>query len=295
MRIILFLLTNLAVMAVLLISTKLLGIDAYLGSNYNGLLLFALLLGMGGSFISLLLSKTLAIRSMGVRLLTPEDLSDPETYWLAQTIATISQDAGIKVPDIGIYEGTPNAFATGYDKDNALVAVSTGLLHIMDKEELEGVLAHEIGHIANGDMVTLSLLQGVINALIIFLARVIGSVIDKAVFKNRDGYGITYYLFVFVAEMVLGVVASMIVMWFSRYREYRADEASAALVGTDKMVKALKRLQSLKENPALPKEMAAFGISGNFSSLFSSHPPLDKRIENLLGEKRVSKMDLYKR
>jgi heat shock protein HtpX len=165
----------------------------------------------------------------------------------------------------------------------------------MDKEELEGVLAHEIGHIANGDMVTLSLLQGVINALIIFLARVIGSVIDKAVFKNRDGYGITYYLFVFVAEMVLGVVASMIVMWFSRYREYRADEASAALVGTDKMVKALKRLQSLKENPALPKEMAAFGISGNFSSLFSSHPPLDKRIENLLGEKRVSKMDLYKR
>jgi heat shock protein HtpX len=283
MRIVLFLLTNLAVMAVLLLTTKLLGLDRTLGSGYTSLLGFALVIGMGGSFISLLLSKWMAKRSMGVEILDPDTIRDKEMLWLYQRVSEISHQAGIKTPEVGIYEGAPNAFATGWNRDDALVAVSSGLMQVMNKEEIEGVLAHEIGHVANGDMVTLSLIQGVVNALVIFLARIIGNIIDKAVFKSRDGYGIGYYATVFIAEMVLGILASIIVMWFSRFREYRADEASARLVGTHKMVNALTKLQSLKENPSLPKEMAAFGISGgNFMSLFSSHPPLQKRIENLL-------------
>jgi heat shock protein HtpX len=283
MRILLFLLTNLAVMAVLLLTTKLLGLDRTLGSGYTSLLGFALVMGMGGSFISLLLSKWMAKRSMGVEILDPNNIRDKEAAWLYQRVAEISHQAGIKTPEVGIYEGAPNAFATGWNRDDALVAVSTGLMQVMNKEEIEGVLAHEIGHVANGDMVTLSLIQGVVNALVIFLARIVGSIIDKAVFKNREGNGIGYYAAVFIAEIVLGILASIIVMWFSRFREYRADEASARLVGTHKMVNALKKLQSLKENPALPKEMAAFGISGgSLMSLFSSHPPLEKRIENLL-------------
>jgi heat shock protein HtpX len=283
MRIVLFLLTNLAVMAVLLLTTKLLGLDRTLGSGYTSLLGFALVIGMGGSFISLLLSKWMAKRSMGVEILDPNNIRDKEAAWLYQRVSEISRDAGIKTPEVGIYEGAPNAFATGWNRDDALVAVSTGLMQVMNKEEIEGVLAHEIGHVANGDMVTLSLIQGVVNALVIFLARIVGSIIDKAVFKNREGNGIGYYAAVFIAEIVLGILASIIVMWFSRFREYRADEASVRLVGTHKMVNALKKLQSLKENPPLPKEMAAFGISGgSFMSLFSSHPPLEKRIENLL-------------
>jgi heat shock protein HtpX len=202
--------------------------------------------------------------------------------WLYQRVAEISHDAGIKTPEFGIYQGAPNAFATGWNKDDALVAVSTGLLDVMSKDEIEGVLAHEIGHVANGDMVTLSLIQGVVNALVIFLARIIGNIIDKAVFKNKDGHGVGYYAAVMIAEMVLGVLASIIVMWFSRFREFRADEASAQLVGKHKMIAALKRLQNLSETPALPNEMAAFGISGKgMMELFSSHPPLEKRIENL--------------
>lgn len=283
MRIVLFLLTNLAVMAVLLFTTKLLGIDSALGSDYSSLLLFALVLGMGGSFVSLLLSKWMAKRSMGVHLIDPENFKNSDERWIYERVAAISADAGIQTPEVGIYEGTPNAFATGWNKNDALVAVSTGLMQVMNKDEVEGVLAHEIGHVANGDMVTLSLIQGVVNTLVIFLARIIGSLIDKAVFKNREGNGIAYYATVFIAEMILGILASIIVMWFSRFREYRADESSAQLVGTAKMVEALKKLQSLKENPALPKEMAAFGISGNsLMSLLSSHPPLQSRIENLL-------------
>ena len=283
MRIVLFLLTNLAVMAVLLLTTKLLGLDHTLGSGYGSLFGFALVIGMGGSLFSLFISKWMAKKSMGVRIVDPKDIHDKEIQWLYQKVSEISYKAGIKTPEFGIYEGTPNAFATGWNKNDALVAVSTGLMQVMSHDEIEGVLAHEIGHVANGDMVTLSLIQGVINALVIFLARIIGNIIDKAVFKSRDGYGIGYYASVFIAEMVLGILASIIVMWFSRYREFRADEASADLVGTHKMVAALKRLQSLKENPPLPKEMAAFGISGGgVMELFSSHPPLQKRIENLL-------------
>jgi len=282
MRIVLFLLTNFAVMAVLLLTTKLLGLDSTLGDGYGSLFGFALVIGMGGSLFSLFISKWMAKRSMGVEIIDPNNIREKELQWLYQKIAEISYKAGIKTPEFGIYHGAPNAFATGWNKNDALVAVSTGLLEVMDHDEIEGVLAHEIGHVANGDMVTLSLIQGVINALVIFLARIIGNIIDKAVFKSRDGYGIGYYASVFIAEMVLGVLASIIVMWFSRYREFRADEASAHLVGTHKMVAALQRLQSLRDNPPLPKEMAAFGISGGgVMELFSSHPPLHKRIENL--------------
>lgn len=283
MRIVLFLLTNLAVMAVLLFTTKLLGLDASMGSGYGSLFVFALVIGMGGSLFSLFISKWMAKKSMGVRIVDPAHIHDKEIQWLYQKVSEISYKAGIKTPEFGIYEGAPNAFATGWNKNDALVAVSTGLMQVMNHDEIEGVLAHEIGHVANGDMVTLSLIQGVINALVIFLARIIGNIIDKAVFKSRSGYGIGYYASVFIAEMVLGVLATIIVMWFSRYREFRADEASAHLVGTHKMVAALKKLQSLRDNPPLPKEMAAFGISGGgIMGLFSSHPPLDKRIENLL-------------
>lgn len=283
MRIVLFLLTNLAVMAVLLLTTKLLGLDHTMGSGYASLFSFALVIGMGGSLFSLFISKWMAKKSMGVRIVDPSNIHDREIQWLYQKVSEISYKAGIKTPEFGIYEGTPNAFATGWNKNDALVAVSTGLMQVMSHDEIEGVLAHEIGHVANGDMVTLSLIQGVINALVIFLARIVGNIVDKAVFKSRNGYGIGYYASVFIAEMVLGVLASIIVMWFSRYREFRADEASAHLVGTHKMVAALKRLQSLKDNPPLPKEMAAFGISGGgVMELFSSHPPLQKRIENLL-------------
>ncbi|MBD3823291.1 MAG: protease HtpX [Epsilonproteobacteria bacterium] len=283
MRIVLFLLTNFAVMALLLLTTKLLGLDQAMGQEYSSLLVFALIIGMGGSFVSLLLSKWMAKRSMGVEIIDPSNIRDKEIYWLYERVVQISHKAGIKTPEVGIYRGAPNAFATGWNRDDALVAVSSGLLEVMERDEIEGVLAHEIGHVANGDMVTLSLIQGVVNALVIFLARIIGSIVDKAIFKNRDGVGIGYHAMVFIAEMVLGVLASIIVMWFSRYREFRADEASASLVGMHKMVKALQKLQSMKSNPPLPKEMAAFGISGGgFASLFSSHPPLEDRINNLL-------------
>jgi len=282
MRIILYLLTNFAVMAVLLLTTKLLGLDATLGSGYTSLLGFALVIGMGGSLFSLFISKWMAKKSMGVEIVDPSSIRDSDVMWLYQKVEEISHKAGIKTPEFGIYEGQANAFATGWNKDDALVAVSTGLLQVMDRDEVEGVLAHEIGHVANGDMVTLSLIQGVVNALVIFLARIIGNIIDKAIFKSRDGHGIGYYASVFIAEMILGVLASMIVMWFSRYREFRADEASAKLVGTRKMIAALQRLQSLRETPSLPDGMAAFGITGKgVMELFSSHPPLEKRIENL--------------
>lgn len=283
MRIFLFLLTNLAVMAVLLLTTKLLGLDKALGSDYGALLGFALVIGMGGSIISLFLSKWMAKRSMNVQIVDPSDIRDAQISWLYDRVVEISYKAGIKTPEVGVYKGAPNAFATGWNRDEALVAVSSGLMQVMNKEEIEGVLAHEIGHVANGDMVTLSLIQGVVNALVIFFARIVGSIIDKALFKNTEGRGMGYYAAVIIAEIVLGVLASIIVFWFSRFREFRADEFSARLVGTNKMVNALKKLGSLNENPSLPKEMAAFGISGStVRSLFSSHPPLEKRIENLL-------------
>ncbi len=283
MRIFLFLLTNLAVMALLLLSTKLLGLDQALGSDYTALMGFALVLGMGGSIISLLLSKWMVKRSMDVQIVDPSNIRDAQISWLYDRVVEISYKAGIKTPEFGIYRGEPNAFATGWNRDDALVAVSSGLIQVMNKEEIEGVLAHEIGHVANGDMVTLSLIQGVINALVIFFARIIGSIIDKAVFKNKEGSGMGYYGAVIIAEIVLGILASIIVFWFSRHREFKADEYSARLVGTNKMVNALKKLGALKENPSLPKEMAVFGISGStVRSLFSSHPPLEKRIENLL-------------
>ncbi|MDY0117167.1 MAG: protease HtpX, partial [Sulfurimonadaceae bacterium] len=218
MRIVLFLLTNFAIMAVLLLTTKLLGLDKAMGSDYSALFIFALVIGMGGSFISLLLSKWMAKKSMGVVVVDPNNISDSRIRVLYKQVEEISHKAGIKTPEFGVYQGTPNAFATGWNKNDALVAVSTGLMDVMSADEIEAVLAHEIGHVANGDMVTLSLIQGVVNALVIFLARIVGGIIDKAIFKSRNGYGMGYYASVFIAEMVLGVLASIIVMWFSRFR-----------------------------------------------------------------------------
>lgn len=283
MRILLFLLTNFAIMAVLLLTTKLLGLDRTLGSSYSSLFAFALVIGMGGSMISLFLSKWMAKKSMRVEIIDPNNIRDKRVALLYRQVVDISKKAGINTPEFGIYKGSPNAFATGWNKNDALVAVSTGLMDLMNADEIEAVIAHEIGHVANGDMVTLSLIQGVINALVIFLARVVGGIVDRAVLKSKDGYGMGYYATVFIAEMVLGILASIIVFWFSRFREFRADEASAKYVGTHKMVAALRKLQSLQNNPPLPKEMAAFGISGGgLMGLFSSHPPLEKRVENLL-------------
>jgi heat shock protein HtpX len=287
MRIVLFLLTNLAVIAVASITLSLLGVGSYLeqGNNLNltNLLAFCLVFGMAGSFVSLLISKWMAKRSMGVQLIDqPQNASE---QWLYSTVKALADKAGIGMPEVGIFDSAaPNAFATGWNKNNALVAVSTGLLQRMNKDEVEAVLGHEIGHVANGDMVTLALIQGVVNAFVMFFARIIGNFVDKAVFKNTDGPGIAFYITTFVAEMVLGILASTIVAWFSRRREYRADEAGAALTSNAAMASALMRLKETYDEPSeLSGELVAFGIrgEGKLSVLFSSHPPLDDRIAAL--------------
>jgi heat shock protein HtpX len=287
MRIVLFLLTNLAVIAVASITLSLLGVGSYLeqGNNLNlsNLLAFCLVFGMAGSCVSLLISKWMAKRSMGVQLIEqPQNASE---QWLYSTVKDLSNKAGIGMPEVGIFQSdAPNAFATGWNKNNALVAVSTGLLQRMNKDEVAAVLGHEIGHVANGDMVTLALIQGVVNAFVMFFARIIGNFVDKAIFKNEHGPGIAFYITTFVAEIVLGILASTIVAWFSRRREFRADEAGAALTSNAAMASALMRLKETYDQPSeLSGELVAFGIrgEGKLSALFSSHPPLDDRIAAL--------------
>ncbi len=286
-RIFLFLLTNMAVMLVLTIVARLLGIDVYLastGQDMGSLLVFAALFGFGGAIISLLISKWSAKRAMGVRVIT--QASNETERWLVSTIERFAKEAGIGMPEVGIFDSPdPNAFATGANKNKALVAVSTGLLQRMSKREVEAVLGHEIGHVANGDMVTLTLIQGVVNTFVIFLARIVGNFIDKAILKNENGRGIGYFVSVMAAEIVFGVLASMIVAWFSRRREFRADAAGAVLGGRDAMIGALESLKRAHDPQPLPAAMRAFGIAsvpgGGLKALFMTHPPLDERIAAL--------------
>jgi len=286
-RIALFLLTNIAVMLVLGFACAVLGVDRFLtanGLNLTSLLAFSAIMGFGGSFISLLMSKWMAKRSTGAVVITqPKNSAE---MWLLQTVERQARAAGINTPEVAIYEAPePNAFATGANKNAALVAVSTGLLKAMTQEEVEAVLGHEIGHVANGDMVTLTLIQGVVNTFVIFLSRVIAYAVDsflKRGSNENSGPGFAYYGISMLMQMVLGIGASMIVAAFSRYREFRADEAGASLAGKRKMIAALQKLQSFHEAPSqLPKEMAAFGIREGIGSLFASHPPLEKRIAAL--------------
>ncbi len=282
-RIVLFLVTNLAVILVLSIVLKLFGLDraGYGGAGYGQLLVFSAVVGFTGAIISLLLSKTMAKWSTGARV-----IDQPRTeveVWLVSTVQRLAQKAGIGMPEVAMYEGDPNAFATGAFKNSSLVAVSTGLLQSMNKEEVEAVLAHEVAHVANGDMVTLTLIQGVVNTFVIFAARVVGSIIDKAVFRSERGTGPGYFITVLVLELVFGILASTIVAWFSRQREFRADAGSAQYMGTPlPMVNALRRLGGI-EPGELPKAMKAFGITdrAGIMALFSTHPPIEARIAAL--------------
>jgi heat shock protein HtpX len=289
MRILLFLGTNVAVLVVISVVFRLLGLDGILlesgGINMGALLVMAAVIGFSGSLISLFLSKTMAKRSMGVQII--EQPSTPFERWLMDTVARQSKESGIQMPEVGIFDSPdPNAFATGWNRNAALVAVSTGLLQTMNKEEVEAVVGHEISHVANGDMVTLALIQGVVNTFVVFLARIIGHTIDRVVFKTEEGVGPAYWIVSIVAEILLSVLATMIVMWFSRYREFRADAGGAGLTSRRQMANALRALQRVHEPQDLPAgEFAAFGISGGIGqglkALFSSHPPLEQRIAAL--------------
>jgi heat shock protein HtpX len=283
-RVVLFLLTNLAVLVVLSIVTNLLGLNQALaanGLNLGALLLFSAIIGFGGAFISLLISKTIAKWSTGAQVIS-EPRSEAET-WLLATVKKLADRAGVAMPEVAIYEGEPNAFATGAFKNSALVAVSTGLLNAMSREEIEAVLGHEMAHVANGDMVTLTLIQGVVNTFVVFLARVVGSIVDKTVFRTERGTGPGYYVTVLVCEIVFGVLASIIVAWFSRQREFRADAGSARYLGTPQpMMRALARLGGLPPGE-LPKSLAGFGITdkAGIMGLFATHPPIQERIRAL--------------
>jgi heat shock protein HtpX len=285
-RVLLFLVTNVAILLVLSVTMRLLGIDGYLtnqGLDFSNLLVFAAILGFGGSFISLAISKWSAKRMTGAQVIS-EPRSEVER-WLMDTVARQAKAAGIGMPEVAIYDSPEvNAFATGMSRNSSLVAVSTGLLQQMTRQEAEAVLAHEVSHVANGDMVTLTLIQGVVNTFVIFLSRVIGNIVDKAVFRTENGHGPAFWITTIIAELVLGVLASMVVMWFSRQREYRADAGGASLAGRDKMIAALQRLQARQQAPQLPGEMRAFGIAGGGRGLmrfFVSHPPLEERIAAL--------------
>ncbi|MEE9448095.1 MAG: protease HtpX [Arenicellales bacterium] len=287
-RIMLFSLTNIAVIAVLSIVMRIFGIDQALGQNTSGLLVMTAIFGMGGAFVSLMMSKKSALRSTGAQVI--ESPSNAQEKWLFETVKKQAEQAGIGMPDVAIYDSPDvNAFATGMKKNDALVAVSTGLLNNMRQNEAEAVLAHEISHVANGDMVTLTLIQGVVNTFVMFFARIIAGALSG----GRDGRnGMAYFATVMVAQMVLGVFASMIVSWFSRYREFRADAGAGELSGKANMVAALERLQSVHAPADLPEQMAAFGIAGvpsKFSHLFASHPPLEKRIAALQDSGSVSR------
>jgi len=285
-RILLFVLTNLAVMLVLGIAASLLGVNRYLtanGLNLGLLLGFAALIGFGGAIISLLMSKPMAKWSTGARVIN--DSTDPTHRWLVATVQRLAGQAGIGMPEVAVFEGEPNAFATGAFRNSALVAVSTGLLHSMNRDEVEAVIGHEVAHVANGDMVTMTLIQGVMNTFVVFLSRVIGYFVDKVVLRNnREGPGIGYYVTTIVLDIVLGVLAAIIVAWFSRQREFRADAGAAQLMGRKQpMIDALARLGGLDPGE-LPKSMAAMGISSRPSglmALFSSHPPIEDRIRAL--------------
>ncbi len=288
-RIGLFLAANFGVLGVLSISSRVLGLDAWLAEmgmagQINGLLIMALVMGFGGSFISLAMSKWLAKRSMGVRMI--EQPSNETEQWLVDTVQHQAEQANIGMPEVGIFD-TPevNAFATGMRRNNALVAVSTGLLNAMSRDEAEAVMAHEISHVANGDMVTMGLIQGVLNTFVIFLSRIVGMIVDKAIFKSRSGFGPGYFIVSIIAQIVLGVLASIIASWYSRRREYRADAGGADIAGREKMAAALERLKAQHQPEELPGQLAAFGISGGVKDglrkLLSTHPPLEDRIAAL--------------
>jgi heat shock protein HtpX len=286
MRILLFLGTNIAVMALLGLTFSLFGIQGLLADNgvdlnLNALLVYAAVIGFSGAFISLFLSKFMAKRSMQVHIIV--DAENQTERWLVNTVQNMAKTAGIGMPEVGIFtHSSPNAFATGWNKNNALVAVSTGLLDSMTKNEVEAVLAHEVSHVANGDMVTMTLIQGVVNTFVVFLSRIIGHVVDRVVFRVERGHGPAFWIVSFIAEIILGLFATMIVMWFSRYREYKADAGGATLAGRKNMIAALERLQSFKGAPELPDEMAALAINaGKVQAIFSSHPPLEQRIKAL--------------
>ena len=290
-RVVLFLVTNLAVMLVLSIAASVFGVNKFLhanGLNLGMLLVFAALMGFGGSFISLLMSKMMAKWSTGARII--EAPSNSTEFWLVETVRKQAEKAGIAMPEVAIYDGEPNAFATGPSKNNSLVAVSTGLLQGMSKEEVEAVLAHEVSHVANGDMVTLTLIQGVVNTFVIFLSRVVGYLVDSFLRRGSDssGPGIGYTITVIVCDILFGILASIIVAWFSRQREFRADAGAAQLMGSPRpMINALARLGGMAVEP-LPKSLASSGIAGGpgFMALFSSHPSMEQRIAALQAQGR---------
>tara|TARA_B100001564_G_scaffold184437_1_gene155026 strand:- start:326 stop:1207 length:882 start_codon:yes stop_codon:yes gene_type:complete len=289
LRIALFLGTNIAILVVLSLTMSLFGIDGVLQDNgvdldLNSLLFISAIIGFTGSFISLLISKWIAKRSMGVELV--KESKNETERWLLNTLEEISLKSGIKTPEFGIFNSQqPNAFATGASKNNSLVALSTGLISHMNRDEIEAVIAHEVAHIKNGDMVTMTLIQGIINTFVIFFSRIIGHFVDRVIFKVQRGHGPAYYITSIIAQILLSILASIIVMWFSRKREYAADLYASKLVGSNKMISALKTL-SKKSPQALPDQMAAFGISGkkdkSYKSLFSSHPSIESRIESIL-------------
>ncbi|GAB5450651.1 MAG: protease HtpX [Halioglobus sp.] len=290
MRILLFLATNIAVLVLVSIVFNLLGLEGILAANgvdlnHGSLLIFCGVFGMGGAMISLLLSKWMAKRATGTALI--EQPRNRDEQWLVDTVRELAEEAGIGMPEVGIFPSeTANAFATGWNKNDALVAVSAGLLQRFRPEEVRAVMAHEIGHVANGDMVTLALIQGVVNTFVMFFARIIGHTVDRVIFKTERGYGIGYFVVTIVAEIVLGILASMIVAWFSRWREYRADHAGASLASPGAMIAALQRLQmEQNQHQDLPGQLTAFGISEGMKqglmSLLASHPPLDDRIRAL--------------
>jgi heat shock protein HtpX len=285
-RIVLFLATNMALVLVLSVTMRLLGVEPYLnanGLNLTSLLIFAAVMGFGGSFISLAISKWSVKRSLGVHVL--ENPASPTEVWLVDTVRRYAEKSGIRMPEVGVYDSPEvNAFATGMTRNSSLIAVSTGLLRQLTREEAEAVLGHEVAHAANGDMVTLALIQGVVNTFVMFLSRVIGHLVDRVVFKTERGQGPAFFVTMIVAELVLGVLASIIVMWFSRRREFIADTGGANLAGRRNMIAALQRLGGLHPQP-LPDKMAAFGIAGGVGSglkrLFMTHPPLEERIAAL--------------
>ncbi len=284
-RVFLFLITNLAVMLVLSVTTSLLGVNQWLtanGLNFGMLLAFAAVIGFGGAFISLLMSKWMAKMSTGAHVIESPQTADEQ--WLVNTVKGFADKAGIGMPEVAIFPGAPNAFATGAFRNSSLVAVSTGLLESMTREEVEAVIGHEVAHIANGDMVTLTLIQGVLNTFVVFLARVVGFFVDKVIFKTERGVGLGFTITVIVCEIVFGLLASIVVAWFSRQREFRADAGSAAMMGSPRsMIGALRRLGGA-EPAALPQSLQAFGIAeggSRFLALFSSHPPIPVRIAAL--------------
>jgi heat shock protein HtpX len=285
-RIFLFLATNLAIVLVLSIVAQVTGLSAWLaeqGGSLGGLLAFAAFFGFSGSLISLAISKWMAVRAMGVQVIHQPVTADQQ--WLLDTVRSLAQKAGVGMPEVGIFDSPqPNAFATGPRRDHALVAVSSGLLASMNRSEVEAVLGHELTHVANGDMVTLTLIQGVVNTFVIFLSRIVGNVVDRSMSRDSDGRGIAYFVTVMVSQLVLGILASMIVMWFSRWREFRADAGGARLAGRERMIAALERLRAAHDQP-FPAQLSAFGISGGegngLARLFMSHPPIEERIAAL--------------